>query len=182
MVRALLTLRNTPDAGCKLSPAQIVLGRPLRDSLPYIDKSIMVYNNPQVQTQWRDVWKAKEDALRVRYVKTIENLSEHARSLKPLRHGDQVMLLYSYNTPMRAVTPSPSVDEQTPRRANPTQLQFGEFLPQSPVIEQHNTPPPPSLPASSPFERRSSRSKKPRTLYDADSGTYKEPLSVPEKL
>ena len=31
MVRALLTLRNTPDPGCKLSPAQIVLGRQLHD-------------------------------------------------------------------------------------------------------------------------------------------------------
>ena len=35
MVRALLTQRNTPDPGCKLSPAQILLGRQLKGSLPY---------------------------------------------------------------------------------------------------------------------------------------------------
>lgn len=91
-VRALLMYRNTPDPGCKLSPAQVLLGRPLRDSLPYINKQIMAFNNPQVNSQWRDAWEAKEDALRTRYVKTLENLSEHSRTLPPLRHGDQVLL------------------------------------------------------------------------------------------
>ena len=84
--------RNTPDPGCKLSPAQVLLGRPLRDSLPYLNKQIMAFNNPQVHQQWRDAWEAKEDALRTRYVKTLENLSEHSRPLPPLRHGDHVML------------------------------------------------------------------------------------------
>ena len=70
MVRALLTHRNTPDAGCKLSPAQILLGRPLRDSLPYLDKDITCFNNPQIHPQWRDAWKLKEEALKERYVKT----------------------------------------------------------------------------------------------------------------
>ena len=92
MVRALLTLRNTPDPGCKLSPAQIVLGRQLRDSMPYLNKDVMVYNNSQIQPHWREAWKLKEEALRTRYVKTVENLSEHARSLAPLRHGDHVMV------------------------------------------------------------------------------------------
>ena len=40
MVRALLVYRNTPDPGCKLSPAQILLGRPLRDTLPCINKDV----------------------------------------------------------------------------------------------------------------------------------------------
>ena len=92
LVRALLMHRNTPDPGCKLSPAQVLLGRPLRDSLPYLNKHIMAFNNPQVHRQWRDAWEAKEDALRTRYVKTLENLSEHSRPLPPLRHGDHVML------------------------------------------------------------------------------------------
>ena len=92
LVRALLMHRNTPDPGCKLSPAQVLLGRPLRDSLPYLNKQIMAFNNPQVNSQWRDAWEAKEDALRIRYVKTLENLSEHSRPLPPLRHGDQVLL------------------------------------------------------------------------------------------
>ena len=33
MVRALLTLRNTPDPSCKLSPAEVLFGRRLRDTL-----------------------------------------------------------------------------------------------------------------------------------------------------
>ena len=92
MVRALLTHRNTPDAGCKLSPAQILLGRPLRDTLPFLNKDVMAFNNPQVNPQWREAWKAKEEALRERYVKTIETLNEHAHPLPPLRHGDSVMI------------------------------------------------------------------------------------------
>ena len=31
-LRAMLQLRNTPDPDCNLSPAQIIFGRPLRDS------------------------------------------------------------------------------------------------------------------------------------------------------
>ena len=92
MVRALLTYRNTPDPGCKLSPAQILLGHPLRDTLPYITKDIMVFNNPDIHPQWKEAWKAKEDALKARYMKTLETLSEHSRSLPPLRHGDHVLI------------------------------------------------------------------------------------------
>ena len=92
MVRALLTHRNTPDVGCKLSPAQILLGRPLRDTLPFLQKEIMCFNSPQVHSQWRESWKLKENALRERYVKTLENLSEHTRTLPPLRHGDRVLI------------------------------------------------------------------------------------------
>ena len=32
LVQAMLTYRNTPEPGCKLSPAQILMGRPLRDT------------------------------------------------------------------------------------------------------------------------------------------------------
>ena len=94
MVRALLMHRNTPDPGCKLSPSQILLGRQLRDSLPYIHKEIMSFNNPEIHVQWREAWMAKEDALKTRYVKTLENLSEHSRTLQPLHHGIKVELLW----------------------------------------------------------------------------------------
>ena len=92
MVRALLTQRNTPDPGCRLSPAQILLGRNLRDSLPFIRKDIMTYNNPQISTMWRDSWTKKEEALRSRYVKTLESLNEHAKTLPPLKCGDHVLI------------------------------------------------------------------------------------------
>ena len=92
MVRALLTQRNTPDPGCKLSPAQILFGRPLKDTLPYISKDIMSFNNPQISNQWRDIWKLKEDTMKARYVKTIENLNEHTRQLALLSIGDYVFV------------------------------------------------------------------------------------------
>ena len=43
MVKSLLMQRNTPDPVCK---AQIILGRNLKDWLPYVRKSIMTYSNP----------------------------------------------------------------------------------------------------------------------------------------
>lgn len=92
MVRALLIYRNTPDPGCKLSPAQILLGRPLRDTLPCISKEVMVFNNDEIHPQWKEAWKAKEEALKVRYVKTLENLGEHSRPLAVLQHGNHVMI------------------------------------------------------------------------------------------
>ena len=92
IVRAFLTYRNTPDPGCKLSPAQVLLGRQLRDTLPSISKDVMLFNNSEVNPQWREAWKAKEEALKVRYVKSMENLAEHARPLRPLEHGDRVII------------------------------------------------------------------------------------------
>ena len=92
LVAAMLTYRNTPEPGCKLSPAQILMGRPLRDTLPCIDKSIMVFNNPDILPQWREAWEAKEEALRTRYTKTLETLDEHSRPLPPLQQEDHVMV------------------------------------------------------------------------------------------
>ena len=92
IVRAFLTYRNTPDPGCKLSPAQVLLGRQLRDTLPSISKDVMLFNNSEVNPQWREAWKAKEEALKVRYVKSMENLAKHARPLRPLEHGDRVII------------------------------------------------------------------------------------------
>ena len=91
-IQDLLTQRNTLDQGYKLSPAQIRLGRNLNDSLPYISKNDMAYNNPQILNIWRNAWSKKEEALRSRYVKSLENLSEHTRSLSPLNCGDHVMI------------------------------------------------------------------------------------------
>ena len=92
MVRALLTQRNTPDPGCKLSPAQILFGKPLRDTLPYIEKNSMIFNNERISGQWKSAWKIKEEALKTRYAKSLEKLSEHARPLQPLHIVDHVML------------------------------------------------------------------------------------------
>ena len=92
MVQALLTQRNTPDPGCKLSPAHILLGRNLKNSLPYIRRSFMAYNNPQISNMWCKAWSKKEEAFRSRNVNSLENLSEHTKSLLPLKCGDHVMI------------------------------------------------------------------------------------------
>ena len=93
MVKALLSQRNTPDPGCKLSPAQILLGRNLKKLLPYVRKSFMTYNNPQISKKWRNVWNKKEETLSIRYVKSLENKSENTKLLPTLNCGDHVVIL-----------------------------------------------------------------------------------------
>jgi len=71
MVRALLIQRNTPDPGCKLSPAEVLFGRTLRDTLPYIRKDVDTFQNPQLADRWREAWRLKEESLKARYVYVI---------------------------------------------------------------------------------------------------------------
>ena len=87
-LKAMLQLRNTPDPDCRLSPAQIVFGRPLRDSLSFINR-LEKFSNPNIRPMWREAWKEKESALRQRYHRTTESLSERTRALPPLSVGDQ---------------------------------------------------------------------------------------------
>ena len=72
MLQALITQRNKPDPGCKLSSAQILLGQSLKESLPYVRKSVMIYNNPHISNMWRDAWSKKEEALRSCYVSSLK--------------------------------------------------------------------------------------------------------------
>ena len=52
VVRALLQKRNTPDRDCLLSPAEILFGRSLNDSLPQISKNVPLFDNQQVHGHW----------------------------------------------------------------------------------------------------------------------------------
>ena len=92
MVRALLIQRNTPDPGCKLSPAEILFGHQLRDTLPLIRKDIDTFDNQQFAYHWREAWRLKEESLKARYVKTMESLNEHSRPTPPLTVGDTVFI------------------------------------------------------------------------------------------
>ena len=92
MVRALLTLRNTPDVGCKLSPAEVLFGRRLRDTLPSISKDVSAFDNPEVSSRWRDAWDLKERSLKERCIRSMESLNQHARPLTPLQVGDKVFV------------------------------------------------------------------------------------------
>jgi hypothetical protein len=92
VVRAFLTYHNTPIPGCKLSPAQVLQGRVLRDTLPFLDINKMIFDDSKIHPHWRNAWKAKEEALKSRYMKSIETLKEHSKSLPQLDCGDRVLV------------------------------------------------------------------------------------------
>jgi hypothetical protein len=89
-LRAILIKRNTPDPTSKLSPAEIVFGRKLRDTMPRIDKSINIFNNKTVRPTWTEAWEQKELALRTRYQGCEKRLGEHCKTLPGLNEGDRV--------------------------------------------------------------------------------------------
>ena len=96
VTRAMLQLRNTPEGDSGLSPAQVLMGRTLRDTLPLtlpIPRNVTVFDDcSPVSRVWKDVWLAKEDALKSRLSKQTERLIDGARQLKPLSVGDSVRI------------------------------------------------------------------------------------------
>lgn len=92
VVCALLQQRNTPDRDCALSPAEVLFGRTLKDSLPRLDKSHMIFDNGQIHEQWHQAWAAKESALKSRLVRNCEKLHANSKEFEPLREGDSVFI------------------------------------------------------------------------------------------
>ena len=92
VVRALLQQRNTPDRDCKLSPAEVLFGRCLRDAMPQLDKSVAIFESDQIHSQWHQAWAAKEEAIRTRLVRSCEQLEMGSRELPSLREGDHVFI------------------------------------------------------------------------------------------
>ena len=84
--RAMLIYRNTPDHTTKLSPAQCVFGRPIKDLIPVLP------GRYQPHGTWRDTLDARETALRNRHMRSAEKLCEHTRCLPPLAVGDIVRI------------------------------------------------------------------------------------------
>ena len=84
--RALLQYRNTPDHITKLSPAQCLFGRPIRDFIPIHPGKY------EPHPTWRETLQAREEALRNRHMKVCERLSEHTKHLLPLKVGDCVRI------------------------------------------------------------------------------------------
>ena len=95
-LRAILQLRNTPDPDCGKSPAEIVFGRPLRDTLSFARRlqklGATVHRASEVHPSWREAWAAKEAALRDRFVRQSDALNARARDLLPLEIGDRVFI------------------------------------------------------------------------------------------
>ena len=86
-LRGMLQLRNTPDPDYRLSPAQIVYGRPLRDAFSFLNRKNK-FENDSIPSIWKDAWKLKEEALRTRFVHSLETLGEKTRPLPDLGIGD----------------------------------------------------------------------------------------------
>ena len=83
---AMLQLRNTPDPDCNLSPAQIIFGRPLRDTLSFVNR-LEKFSNPNIRPLWHHAWAAREEALLTWITQTAESLRAHSRQLRPLAIG-----------------------------------------------------------------------------------------------
>ena len=91
VTRALLAMRNTPDRESGRSPAELLLGRPLRDTLPHLQpwsrKESPVHRGvgaQPIQTAWHDMWDEHEVALRHRLGKNVDKLEARAHDLPPL--------------------------------------------------------------------------------------------------
>ena len=92
LIRALLQLRNTPAPDCRLSPAQVLFGRQLNDAMPVLDKSLTIFENNQIHSEWHELWAKKEDAIRSRLVKSCEALEKGSKDFIPLQVGDHVFI------------------------------------------------------------------------------------------
>jgi hypothetical protein len=84
--RVVLQYRNTPDRDRKLSPAMCVFGRAIRDFI-----SILPGRYKPHET-WSDTLTLREEALRIRHMKTAERLAEHTKHLLPLKVGELVRI------------------------------------------------------------------------------------------
>ena len=69
-------------------PAEIVFGHPLRDAFSFVNW-LATFSNRFIRRTWREAWRAKEDALRVRAKRTNDALSARTR---PLRCDNRVFI------------------------------------------------------------------------------------------
>ena len=96
VMRGILHLRNTPERDNGLSPAQVLLGRSLRDSLRapslFANRVSVFDETSPVDHHWKHTWRAKENALRARLAKQVDRLDSNTRKLAPLFIEDTVRI------------------------------------------------------------------------------------------
>ena len=83
---AMLQYRNTPDPETKISPAEALFGRPIRDFIPVMPGKYKPHPT------WQETLSAREEALRNRHMMAAERWSEHTRQLPQLKVGDTVRI------------------------------------------------------------------------------------------
>ena len=86
-LRAMLQLRHTPDPDCDMSG----LSSRQRDAFLFINR-LEKFSNRYVRRSWREAWRAKETALRVRAGRMHDGLGAHVRPLAALKCGDCVFI------------------------------------------------------------------------------------------
>ena len=85
----MLQLRNTPDFD--MSPAKRVFGHPLRDAVSFVN-CLPKFTNRSIRRTFREAWRAKEDALRLRSGRNNAALRTNSRPPRALHCGDRVFL------------------------------------------------------------------------------------------
>ena len=83
--RAILQVRNTPDRDTRISPAEALFGRKLKDFLPSPKRNL-------IGGMWKEIADKREQALARRSTKANESCKEHTRLLRPLVIGDFVFV------------------------------------------------------------------------------------------
>ena len=92
LIKGLLQLRNTPNQDTGLSPAQLLLGRNLRDYLPSAPYRSRIKKFNELSPMCKELAERRELALGPRYAKMHERLSQGTKELPPLKAGDHVMV------------------------------------------------------------------------------------------
>ena len=88
--RVLMQYRNTPDRDVGLSPSELLLGRKLKDFLPFRKPGDSLWKS--ASQKWKDIADWRELA-RARRCKSIqEKLTEHTKDLPELNVGDTVII------------------------------------------------------------------------------------------
>ena len=85
LAQALLQHRNTPVRGLELSPAQLALGRNLRDTVPLPRKRYLV------DPKWAQHLRSRERAMSAENIKNKKRFDEHSKELQKLNIGDEVL-------------------------------------------------------------------------------------------
>ena len=102
VMSGLLQLCNTPDPNTNLSPAQILLGRKLRDFLPMPPLTTIFDNVSPVREECKSMWQGKEEVSERRMGAMVDQMNAKAHKLKPLAVGDHFHIQNQYgNHPTR---------------------------------------------------------------------------------
>ena len=149
IARALMQHRNTPDSEYGLSPAQLIFGRPIKDFLP------IKQENLSPSEVWVDCRQKRELAMKMRFSRGLERLSEHTRNLLLLNLGQRFLVQNQHRAgKMAEDTPgysSPSLTPQSQPPAVPVTA-----TPDLPVFPEPSQSPPPSSPSPPESSSRSS--------------------------